>query len=284
MNKSRCFTRKDVVNIRSCVSLKCTGFFIFIFSFWNFCFSQDSPLPAQTHAHSFKEGEQFEFRIRYGFFNASYASLTLSKDTLFGKPVFHAKGYGRTTGLARLFFKVEDYYDSYFDIQTGLPYWFIRDIDEGGYTKDIEIFFDHEKQEAKVHDKKKNTRNTFSTARQVQDLISAFYYLRSQYPREGLQEGESFSINMFFDNENYVFKLKYLGKEKVRSAFGKIRCMKFRPIVQAGRVFKDQESVTLWISDDKNRIPIRLQADIAVGSIKVDLESFKSLKHPFEKE
>ena len=89
-------------------------------------------------------------------------------------------------------------------------------------------------------------------------------------------------INMFFDNENYVFKLKFLGVETIRSKFGRIKCMKFRPLVQSGRVFEEQESVTLWVSKDKNRLPIRLQADILVGSIKADLENFKNLKYPFE--
>ena len=87
---------------------------------------------------------------------------------------------------------------------------------------------------------------------------------------------------MFFDFENYVFRLKYLGKETINTKFGKIKCMKFRPIVQSGRVFEEQESVTLWVSDDKNRIPVRIKADILVGSIKADLENFKNLKHPFQ--
>ena len=86
---------------------------------------------------------------------------------------------------------------------------------------------------------------------------------------------------MFFDYENYIFKMKFLGKERINTRFGKIQCMKFRPYVQSGRVFREQESVTLWITDDGNKIPIRLQADLAIGSIKVDLEEFKNLVAPF---
>jgi len=93
---------------------------------------------------------------------------------------------------------------------------------------------------------------------------------------------ESFNINMFFDNENYVFKLKYLGKEVIDSKFGDVECLKFTPIVQSGRIFKEQESVTIWISNDKNRIPIRVQADVIVGSIKADLENFKNFNYPFK--
>jgi hypothetical protein len=86
---------------------------------------------------------------------------------------------------------------------------------------------------------------------------------------------------MFFDNENYLFKLKFLGKEILETKFGDVECLKFRPYVQSGRVFKEQESVNLWISNDKNKLPVRLQADLAVGSIKCDLENFKNLNNPF---
>ena len=93
--------------------------------------------------------------------------------------------------------------------------------------------------------------------------------------------GEDFDINMFFDNENYHFKLKFLGKETLSTKFGKTKCVKFRPVVQAGRVFKEQESVTLWVSDDKNRIPLKVKADLAIGSLEIDLENFKNVKFPF---
>jgi hypothetical protein len=87
---------------------------------------------------------------------------------------------------------------------------------------------------------------------------------------------------MFFDKENFDFKLKFLGREIIDTKFGKVASLKFRPYVQSGRVFKEQESLTVWISDDKNKIPVRLQADLAVGSIKADLEAYKGLKNSFK--
>ena len=230
----------------------------------------------------FKAGEWFQFRIRYGIFNASYATLGLVNDTVNDIPVLHAKGYGRTTGLARLFFKVEDYYDTYFDEKKVIPYRFVRDIYEGGYTKKLEISFDHVKDSALVYNKKNNTKASYKIPEKTQDLMSAFYYLRAFYPKEKLVKNEIFSINMFFDSKNYIFKMKFLGKETLNTGFGKIRCMKFRPYVQSGRVFKEKESVTLWITDDANKVPIRLQADLAIGSIKIDLEKFKNLNYPFK--
>ena len=94
---------------------------------------------SSNNINTFQEGEWFQLRLHYGPFNASYATLSLERDTIKGKPVFHAKGFGETTGIARWFFKVEDYYESYFDEKIIYPYKFIRDINEGGYTKDVEI-------------------------------------------------------------------------------------------------------------------------------------------------
>ena len=67
----------------------------------------------------------------------------------------------------------------------------------------------------------------------------------------------------------------------VKKKFGKVNTMIFRPIVQSGRVFKEEESLTVWVSDDENKVPLRIKADLAVGSLKADLEAFKGLKNPF---
>jgi hypothetical protein len=97
-----------------------------------------------------------------------------------------------------------------------------------------------------------------------------------------LKSGQEIKINMFFDKENFDFKLKFLGREMIETKFGKVASLKFRPYVQSGRVFKEKESLTIWVSDDKNKIPVRLQADLAVGAIKADLEAYRGLKHSFK--
>ncbi len=231
---------------------------------------------------AYKAGEWFEFRIHYGIFNASYATLELVKDTLQKQEVYHAKGYGRTTGLARWFFKVEDRYESYFDMSDGRPYRFIRKIDEGGYTKDIEVNFDHEQQKAYVNDKKHQKKTTFDVNQDIHDMLSAFYYLRNNYNTKDLVVGDTLEMKLFFDEETFPFRLKYLGKERLKSRFGKIECLKFTPYVQSGRVFKESESLTVWVSNDDNRIPIRIEAGLMIGSIKADLNAFKGLRNPFK--
>ncbi|WP_299675851.1 DUF3108 domain-containing protein [uncultured Dokdonia sp.] len=231
---------------------------------------------------AYQEGEWFKFRVHYGLITAGYATLTVEDSNYNNTPVYHVKGYGETSGVSRWFFKVEDYYESYIDKKTDLPYQFIRKIDEGGHTKDKIIDFDQQNHKAHIFNRKHNTRDTVDTAINVQDMVSAFYYLRNHIDATNLKEGDETTLTMFFDKENYPFKLRFLGREVMNTEFGKIRCLKFRPLVQSGRVFKEKESLTVWVSDDDNKVPIRIKASLAVGSLKADLEAFKGLKHSFK--
>ena len=231
---------------------------------------------------AFQDGEWFRFRISYsGWWKAGEATLSVTNETLKGKPVYHVKGKGVTTGMTKLFFGVEDYYETYIDKKTTLPYRFIRKIDEGGHTKDKIIDFNQQSNVVTVNDKKHNEVKTFQTEPNIHDMVSAFYYLRNSIYSENLKDGDETVINMFFDQENFKFKLKFLGREEVKTKFGKVKALIFRPYVQAGRVFKEKESLTVWISDDQNKIPLQIKADLAVGSLKADIDAYKGLKHPF---
>ena len=238
---------------------------------------------AQNGDSVFEPGEWLKFRMHYGWLNASYATLQVNSATIEGKEVYHVVGTGKTTGFASIFFKVDDRYESYFDKKDGKPYRFVRKIDEGGYTKDVEINFDHEKDKAVLNDKKNKKKINFALQDSIQDLISAFYYLRNNYEPKDLVKGEAIKMKLLYDDDGiFPFKLKYLGTEIIKTKYGMIDCYKFRPLVQSGRVFKEQESLTLWVSKDENRIPIRIKADLAVGSIKADLDGFNGLKHQFK--
>jgi hypothetical protein len=114
-------------------------------------------------------------------------------------------------------------------------------------------------------------------------MVSAFYHLRNVVDHETVKVGDEFSLPMFFDKENHDFKLQLLGFEDIDTEFGRVRAMVFRPYVQAGRVFKKEESLTVWISADKNKLPLRISAKLAVGSLTADLDAFKGLKYSFKR-
>lgn len=229
---------------------------------------------------AYQPGEFFLFNVSYGFINAGKATLELSESRLNDKKVFFAKGYGYTTGLSKMFFKVEDHYHSYFDKNSGEPYQSVRDIYEGGYEKKQHTYFDNTKNTAVLKDLKKKSEQVFHVPNQIQDVVSAFYYLRNHPGIDTIKEGQTLVINMFFDDEVINFKLKFSHREVLKTKVGKVATMVFKPYVLKGRVFKESESLTMWVSDDLNKIPLRIKADLLVGSIKADLESYKGLKHP----
>lgn len=231
---------------------------------------------------AFENGEWFKFRIHYGFVTAGFATLEVKETVMNQKPVYHVVGRGYTTGMSRFFFKVDDLYESYFDKITGYPYQFVRKIDEGGYTKNQEGFFNQSTLKVLVKDYKHKKESTFTFPKGTQDIVSTFYYLRNYPTIDKMKIGESVAIDMFFDNETTKFKLKFLGIENITTKFGKVSAMIFRPIVQSGRVFKEKESMTVWISNDQNKVPLRIQADLVVGAIKADLEAYKGIKYPLK--
>ncbi|HAD97586.1 MAG TPA: DUF3108 domain-containing protein [Cryomorphaceae bacterium] len=226
--------------------------------------------------NAFAVGEYLKYRIHYGIINAGIAELTVAKKTTRkNRPVFHMVGVGKTTGMAEWFFKTRDRYETYIDTEAMIPWEFIRDVDEGGYKINRHIIFDH--YENKAVDLKANNQS-FNIDNNAQDLLSTFYYARC-INADTLKVGQEVPVDMFLDHEMYPFRFKYLGKETVKSDFGRIRCMKFQPLVQSGRVFKEKEGMTLWVTDDQNKVPIRLESELAVGSIKIDLMEYKNLRH-----
>lgn len=231
---------------------------------------------------AFESGEYFKFRIHYGFVNAGYATLEVKEAVINQQKVFHAIGKGYTTGMSRFFFKVDDLYESYIDKNSRNPYKFVRKINEGGYTKNQEGFFNQSENKILVKDYKNKNEKSFTIPDNTQDILSAFYYLRNHPNVDKMKVGESVAIDMFFDGETTKFKLKFMGRENITTKFGVVPSMIFRPLVQSGRVFKEEESLTVWISDDDNRLPIRIKASLAVGSLKADLDEFKGLNNPFK--
>ena len=221
---------------------------------------------------SFKPGEILKFRIHYGFMDAGEAILEVKNDlkNFGGRDCYHVVGTGNTVGAFDWFFKVRDRYESVVDKDAMIPWMFIRRVNEGGYIINQNVSFNHYKDSAY------SEKKTISIPENTQDLISAFYYART-LDFANAKEGDIFPIMGYLDDATIPLNLKFLGREEVKTKKGTFRCVKFRPMLQEGRVFKDQEDMTVWISDDNNRIPVRVQTDILIGSIKMDLVGFENI-------
>jgi len=231
----------------------------------------------------FKSGEWLKYKISYsGWFKAGEATMFLTNDTLDNKEFYHVVAIGKTVGPINWFFKVNDLYESYFDKKDTRTYKFIRNINEGGYTKNLSIYFDHNLEKAIINNIKTNEKIEKNINANSHDLISIIYFLRRNFNFKDIDDNNEITINTFFDYQNNKMKMKYLLTEVINTTFGKIKCLKIKPYVKSGRIFKKKESLTVWVTADKNRIPIRVKADLAVGAIRVDLEAFSGLNNSFE--
>ncbi|MFN5323827.1 MAG: DUF3108 domain-containing protein [Bacteroidota bacterium] len=255
------------------VSFRLIAFFtICLFSFTEVNGQADFRTVANN---AFKPGETLDYRIHYGLVDAGEARLHI-KPTIYqvnNRPTFHVVGTGRTLGAFDWFFKVRDRYESYIDTMALIPWIFVRRIDEGGYVKNQDVSFDHHNRTAKS-----NTA-TIPVPENVQDLVSAFYYARN-LDFTNAKPGQSFPFKAYLDDEVFSMTIKYLGKETLKTKLGTFNCIKFRPMLLQGRVFKEEEDMTVWVSDDANRIVVRAQAEILVGSIKMDLKGYSGLANP----
>lgn len=224
---------------------------------------------------AFAPGEKLTYRLSYGPLDAGEAVLTVDKTAkkVRGRELWKVRGVGRTISAFEWFYKVNDIYESYMDKEGMFPWMFVRRVNEGGYIINQDYtFYQHKK----VVDNGKGKK--FGVPNMVQDMISAFYYART-LDYDKAKVGDVFGVNIFLDDELYPAKIKYKGKEIIKTKNGKIRCHKFAPVVQEGRIFKSEDDLTVWITDDGNKIPIVAKAKIQVGSLKMHLVKFENLKN-----
>lgn len=242
--------------------------------------AQTTAEPLRSISHSaFQPGEKLEYRLHYGVINAGIATLEVKgvEKKIGGRSIYHMVGIGRSTGAFDWFFKVRDRYETFMDVEGVFPWLFIRDVNEGGYQIKQKYKFSPYKREV---DNGKGA--TFTTPEAVQDMLSSFYYARTINYNEA-KEGDVFTIWSFVDDEIWPLKIKYMGKDVIRVSDGKYRALKFHPVIQTGRLFEAEEDVTVWISDDGNKIPLMAQGKVLVGSVKMELTEASGLTHPSSK-
>lgn len=223
--------------------------------------------------NGYVDGEKFLYVIYYGPITGGEALVTLDLDTLNGKEVFHAKAFAKTTGMADALYKVRDIYESYFDIKTGLPYKSIRNIKEGNYKKYNELTFNHAN----------NTLVSYQSGKHevppdILDMVTALYKIR-RINRKKIKQGDVIKIVTFFDDEVFPFDIRFAGRETIRTRMGTFKCLKFVPKVGTGRIFENEDDMTIWVSDDPNLLPVRVKFDLKVGSIKCDVIEYSGLKY-----
>jgi hypothetical protein len=232
---------------------------------------------------SYQPGEKVHYIIHYGAINGGVATLEINKDTLKGNEVWHSVMEARTTGIADALFKVKDIFECFMDSVTELPVKSIRNIHEGRYRKYNVVMFDHStRQDSAILTS--DLTGVHITPQGIHDILTCFYWFRNHVMPDiaTLKKGDVVTIMTWFTDELYPINMKYIGEEEVKTRAGKIKCHKFNPVTEVGRLFKTEEDVTFWFSSDKNFLPVKIRFDIFVGAFMVDMDSYEGLLYPLE--
>jgi hypothetical protein len=238
---------------------------------------QTKELCSQSNT-SFNTGEKITYTIFYNviglYVHAGDAQFTVMPSKWEGEAAFTFTATGNSNRRYDWIFKVRDKYESIVDSKTLLPHFFSRSINEGSFHQNQTLTFDQKSKEVTTH-----KGALFKSADCTFDVVSAVYAVRN-LDFSNLQVNEKVYLNFFLDNELFPSYFKYLGKEIIQTRFGKFKAIKIAPLLVKGSMFEGGELMTIWVTDDENHIPIRIETPIIVGSIKVDMKSYEGLRHP----
>jgi len=240
-----------------------------------FIFAISSQLWAQSYKKvenlAFNNGEKLTFRVSFnslitGNVKAGQVTLTVNADDVIinNRNALHVVARGWTTGVVEFFYKIDDHFESYIDQETIVPLRFIQRKRENRYKKEETVNFNRQELIAESKNARKKITNT------TQDILSAFYYARTLNV-SNLNAGNYFQIPFFLDDSIYTSKIVYAGKERIKTKMGSFNCLKFKPMVVKGRVFDESYPITMWVTDDINRIPVLIESKLSVGEARVEL-------------
>lgn len=246
---------------------------------------QSTADPCQTTNQAFGAGEEITYKIYYNWnfvwLSAGEVSFRINET---GQE-YHFSAVGRTYPSYEWFFKVRDRFDAYVDKSTLLPRLSIRDIHEGGYRIYDRVTFDQQRRRAvslRGKSREEAVESVYALDGCMHDLLSTFYFMRN-LDADKFSKGQRIPIKMFFDKEIHSLSVVYLGAESATDVkgMGTFRTHKISPELIAGEVFKEGQQMTIWVSQDQNKIPVMIESPVSVGSVKVILKEYKGLRYPF---
>jgi len=231
--------------------------------------------------NSFGRGEMIKYTVHYGLINGGEATVETANglERINDRPCYKATVSGKTTGSFDFFLRIRDQWRAYIDTTSILPLRSQRDIAEKNYRKKETVDYDHihDVAEVQVHDKDNPKRSTVKVANNTLELVSGFYYLRTlNFDR--MHVGDVIRMPGYFDGDNFMLDIVFKGREIVETKAGDIRAFKLVPKMPNNKLFRGENAISVYFSDDRNKIPVLFQAEMFVGTVKVDMVKYQGLR------
>ncbi len=253
-------------------------FIYILFPFINLFNAADTGICNQPN-NSFSVGENIRYTIYYNviglYVNAGSAHFSSQTANWNGVDAYSLTATGKSNIKYDWIFKVRDKYESIVDSKTLLPMQFTRQINEGSFHQKEAIQFNQKARTVTTS----SAPGVFKTADCTYDVISAIYAARN-INYANCQLNDKIYLNFFLDKELYPSYFKFLGRDIIKTRYGKFKVIKLAPLLVKGSMFNGGEKMIVWVTDDENHIPVRIETPIIVGSIKVDMVGYENLRHP----
>jgi hypothetical protein len=245
----------------------------------------DTQLPMQA-SPAYQRHERIEYRIHYGFINAGSAVFQVHPDlySVNGKVCYKTTVTGASSGSFDLVMVIRDTWGTYMDTATKIPQKCYRDIRENKYRIKEHVQYNYTAKTAeliKENNKGVKKTQTHVIPGPVHDIVSGGYFLR-QLDYSKITPGTLINLDAFFEGKVYDFNIRFVGRETIDTKYGKIKAIKLQPVMPENELFDGGNSIRIWISDDANKLPLKIQADMFVGAVEVDLKEYSGLKHPIQ--
>lgn len=226
---------------------------------------------------AFGTGERLDYRVGYKFITAGKASFEVQPKTVIrnGRPCYDVRFEVRSLESLEWIYRVRNQYRTLMDISGIFPWEFEQINREGNYKKDFKATFDQSKHVART------TEGEFPITPYIHDIVSAFYYVRTQDLRK-YSNNSIIPLRNFFDRASHDLGVKILGKQTVEVEAGKFRCIVIEPLIKDGGLFKSDGRILIWLSDDDRKIPVKVSSKIPIGAIDAELTSYKGLRGPLD--
>ena len=238
----------------------------------------------------FQAGEELSFALQYtwGAMNTDVGHATIRLDSLTfnGEEAFRISAYGKTTRFFDWIFKVREDFDSWFTRDGLRPLKFTRDTYEGGYVAKNTYLYDWSATEpvirADVYSSKRGQKSMeLPLTPCTFDLPSLFYFSRNM-DFDVVDPGRRYPMTFAIDDDVYNVYFILHGRQTIKvKGIGEVKVIKFGAKLLEGEVFKGEEDMIIYISDDMNRLPVYFEAPLLVGRATGRLTGWNGLKHPF---
>ncbi len=224
------------------------------------------PLDRNARNLSFGVGEELFFDINYGFINAGSARMrVLDLVEWEGRPCYHIQTLAHTNSFFSSIFPVNDTVETIMDA-VGLASWhFEKRLREGNYRSDRIYTFDQ------INARTVYKGDTIDIPRFVQDVLSSFYYVRTQ----DLKVGSSVFVESFTRGEVKPLEIKVIRRETIKVPAGEFDCLVVEPLLQAAGVFRHEGRLTVWLTDDRLKMPVQMKSKVLVGAINAKLTDYR---------